>query len=196
MLIVPKPSAYTLQQFVARIFNGYSTLLEHTSQQVRQTAALLALEQLLAILFDFSIVLNLHSPTNWNCLEIIRLRYALSYLSLPEIFFSLGTSAYQLVCICIFVFVGANAALLGLILLHSGDSPLLTFAAYLFRVSRVLYRPVVFALVFSVMSEQLAAPLKIGSVLLLLLFLVVVLLNAKLYFNPLPTNNQFYQADN
>ena len=58
MMIVPKSPSYSLQKFVDKLFTSYSTLLEYTYQQAKQNTLLFAVELLLTIVFDLSIILN------------------------------------------------------------------------------------------------------------------------------------------
>lgn len=196
MMIVPKQPSYTLQDFIARLFTSFSLLIEHTYQQVKQTNLIFAVEQILTIAFDLSIILTSQLAAQWDCFEMKRLQNALSYMSPQEMLANQGVDIYHIVSMCLFIYAAINFATLTMMVVHAGNSPLLIFAAYLFRVSKVLARPIILFFVFNVMCDQLGVALRVGSGLLLLLFVTTVLLSTKLYFNPMPKNNPYYQIDN
>lgn len=152
-------------------------------------------ELLLVVAFDLSLLLS-QLPVHWNCLEINQLRLVMSYVSPQGILSAAGMNTYVLICICLLAFATVNCFTLMAIVLHAGKSPLLLFAAYLFRIAKVLVRPLIHFLIFNVLFSELSVMLRAISGLLAVLYLGVVLLNTKLCFNPISKNNSFYQLDN
>jgi hypothetical protein len=158
---------------------------------------MLALEYMLIIVLDLSIILNRELAELWNCIEITSIQQVISYLTPQGILKYQGSTIYSIVTICIFALVLINVfTLVYLTIRHSGKSAALLFAAYLFKLTKVAVRPILNVLTYNILSSDQSSPIRAISFLLTVLFLCQMLLYVKLYYNPLPKNNHLYQIDN
>lgn len=147
-------------------------------------------------MLEVSLLLRTELTSIWNCPEMSVLVNVFTFTT-PQ-GYAKDLMQFGSIVICVFAIILVNV--LSLCYLYFEQTPkkaLLVFIACLFRLSKMIMRPllefVIFNAFVNVSSVEVSS--KIVSGVCAILFLIVMLVYTRLYFNPLPKDNPFYVLD-